>query len=166
MNCWISLIITGKSTTLSRNVRSPRKTPLPPILPLPLAVLEQETCTLHRSSSKLLRLALRHLSPLLLLLPLLQQQVLLKEESEGGAVDAVVAGQGRHHSERHWGSHVTVRDCPPQRLGTPGRFPRSGGLCGRKPTFFSCSTPSLAASTRCALWWRALASSKATVVRT
>ena len=46
-----------------------------------------------------------------------------------------------------------------------GRFPGSGGFGRRGASFVSPSTPSLGASTRCALWWRAVASSMATVIR-
>ena len=103
--------------------------------------------------------------PFLLLLLLLQQQVLREEELEGGAVDAIVAGQGRHHSKRHWSSQVPVRDCAPQRLGL-GRFPGSGGFCARRPTCFSCSSTSLGPSTRCARWWRPSPAPWQPVVRT
>ena len=42
--------------------------------------------------------------------------------------------QQRCGEERPWGSHVTDRDCPAcasGSVGTPGRFPGSGGFCAR-----------------------------------
>ena len=47
-----------------------------------------------------------------------------------------------------------------------GRVPGRGRSCARSPQCCSWTSPSLGTSTRCALWWRAVASSMATVVRT
>ena len=43
---------------------------------------------------------------------------------------------------------VTAESSASGSVRTPGRFPGSGGFCARRPSFLSCSTPSLGASTR------------------
>ena len=47
-----------------------------------------------------------------------------------------------------------------------GRIPGRSRFCAREPKCCSQTSPSLGTSTGCALWWRAVASSMATVVRT
>ena len=100
-----------------------------------------------------------------------RQESHLKEEVDRGVVHGVAASQRRHSEERSTsGSHVTDRGCSHLQVRVQqDSWPRPPGveaLCARRPTCISCSTPALGASTRCALWPRAVASSMATIVRT
>ena len=61
----------------------------------------------------LLHRLLHHPPPLLLLLLYLRRKRLLEEEADCAAVDAtVITFETMACQRRHWGSHITDRDCP------------------------------------------------------
>ena len=133
------------------------------------------------------KLRLKHLPPLTPLpLLLLLLGTSAASGSRAGGKRTVVASTSsppakrRHHQERKLPprSARTVRSlrCGPGSTRQPGRSPGSGGFCARRPTCFSCSTPSLvlvtvlsarrpssAVSTFWNEWWDTVASTAATV---
>ncbi len=109
--------------------RGTRKLLLPPLLPFTLGPPVQDVvgdppdlmvrATLRRHCHQRVEfLLLLPLVPLLLLLLLRLGKQRREEEGEGASVDCLTcrAGQKRNGQQRHWGSHVTDRDCPSLRL--------------------------------------------------
>ena len=146
------------TTSAARKRGGTRRPPLPPLLPLPLGPVQEDVseppvlqrrATLRRNcAQRVEELLLLLLPPLLLLLP-----SGLQRRSRGGRR----VWQRRRRSAEASASDATTRRgtspaecrtvrslrCGPGSRRLPGRTPGSGGFCARRPTCFSCSTPSL-----------------------